>query len=77
MRGIRLRVAGLVACAFAFGPFLAAAQASKMEPGPKATSAPGSLAFTGLNTELIVALGVVLIVAGALLRHRLAPARSR
>jgi heme/copper-type cytochrome/quinol oxidase subunit 3 len=61
-----------VAVAFAFGPLVGTAAASHIEPGKHvATSGSSSsvLAFTGINTSLLLLVGTALICAGLSLRR--------
>lgn len=69
----------LIVFVIAFGSIAPVASASKIEPGHKSANGLGasSLAFTGINTELIVVLGAGLFGAGVLLRRRLAPTARR
>ena len=70
---MRLCIGVVVTLALAFaGPLRQAALAkggSKIEPG--------SLAFTGINTDVIVLLGAGLIAGGLLMRRRTAHPRRR
>jgi LPXTG-motif cell wall-anchored protein len=70
---VRLCIGVVVTLALAFaGPLSQAALAkggSKIEPG--------SLAFTGINTDVIVLLGAGLIAGGLLMRRRTAHPRRR
>jgi len=70
---VRLCIGFVVTLALAFaGPLSQAALAK-----PPSKIEPGQLAFTGINTGVIVLLGAGLIAGGLLVRRRTAHARRR